>query len=70
MIRIVIDVGVDSTNESAANRCVNRFLSEVSELGTTTVSRSDVVAPIDADQAEADMVEAFRGDAGGITRIT
>lgn len=62
MQRVLIDMAVDTDDGAGVNASVNRFLSDASELGTTTVYRSDVIAPPDPDQAEADMIAGYRGE--------
>lgn len=61
MVRVVIDLAVDTDNPEAVNASVNHFLSGLSTFGTTNVARSDVTASPDPDQATADMLEGYRG---------
>jgi hypothetical protein len=59
MTRVAIELDIDTKDQAAVNASVNRFLSDISGVGTTTVYRSDVTAPPDPDQAEADMLAGF-----------
>lgn len=61
MVRVVIDLAVDTDNTEAVNANVNRFLAGLSAVGTTNVARSDVTASPDPDQATTDMLEGYRG---------
>lgn len=61
MIRVAIEMDVDTKDQAAVNSSVNRFLSDLSEVGTAIVYRSDVLGAPDPDQAEADMIAGYRG---------
>ncbi|MEA2828467.1 MAG: hypothetical protein QOG43_2906 [Actinomycetota bacterium] len=63
MVRIVLDLAVDTdpADVDRINSDLDAFVARLREHGPVSVARAHITASPDPDQAQADMVEAFRG---------